>query len=411
MSTRRIGWRRSAGGAVVAVVAAASAGAAGQQYEVVDLGLPPGASYALPLAINNAGEAVGYFQGSGFHLGAWVWRPGTGLEVLPPPAGFTDSAATDITDSGLIVGYAQNGLMDENRSRGWIYEDGVYELLPPFPDSCFGVVPEAMNESREVVGHTCTGGFPRRHFYYSAATGYIDLGDLFGANSAHDINESGVVTGGTFGSAYRWQAPAGAPVLLGTLEAPFDDGSEGWGINESEEVAGVSEYVQTGPDHTRAFFHSDATGMLSIAPTHLARSWAWALNDHGHVVGTEGNISSFRNSPWVWKPGEGRVFLNDVASDPAFTVFDNAIDINNDGEVVLMGHSAVDTTAHAVILRPIGPACGADFDGSGALDVDDFSAFRSAFLAGDPRADFDGSGRMEVGDFAAFRAAFLAGCE
>lgn len=54
--------------------------------------------------------------------------------------------------------------------------------------------------------------------------------------------------------------------------------------------------------------------------------------------------------------------------------------------------------------------CPADFDGDGVLGVGDFTAFRAAYLAGDPACDFNGNGSLDVGDFTAFRAAYLAGC-
>lgn len=52
----------------------------------------------------------------------------------------------------------------------------------------------------------------------------------------------------------------------------------------------------------------------------------------------------------------------------------------------------------------------ADFDGDGVLSVQDFTAFRLAYLTGDLAADFNGNGVLDVGDFTAFRAAYLAGC-
>lgn len=54
--------------------------------------------------------------------------------------------------------------------------------------------------------------------------------------------------------------------------------------------------------------------------------------------------------------------------------------------------------------------CRADFNGNQTLDVGDFSAFRTAYLAGDDRSDFNGNCTPDVGDFSAFRAEYLAGC-
>jgi hypothetical protein len=52
----------------------------------------------------------------------------------------------------------------------------------------------------------------------------------------------------------------------------------------------------------------------------------------------------------------------------------------------------------------------ADFDGSGFVDIEDYSAFVLAFEAGDESADFDGSGFVDIEDFSAFVVMFEQGC-
>ncbi len=54
--------------------------------------------------------------------------------------------------------------------------------------------------------------------------------------------------------------------------------------------------------------------------------------------------------------------------------------------------------------------CPADFDQSGFVDIEDYSAFVLAFEAGTDNADFDSSGFVDVEDFSAFVQAFEAGC-
>jgi hypothetical protein len=54
--------------------------------------------------------------------------------------------------------------------------------------------------------------------------------------------------------------------------------------------------------------------------------------------------------------------------------------------------------------------CGADFDNTGFVDTDDFTAFVTAFEAGTDDADFDGTGFVDTDDFTAFVIAFEAGC-
>ncbi len=54
--------------------------------------------------------------------------------------------------------------------------------------------------------------------------------------------------------------------------------------------------------------------------------------------------------------------------------------------------------------------CRADFDGSGWVDVDDYSAFVQAFEAGLDSADYDHSGFVDVEDFNTFVQNFEGGC-
>ncbi|HLO41084.1 MAG TPA: GC-type dockerin domain-anchored protein [Phycisphaerales bacterium] len=54
--------------------------------------------------------------------------------------------------------------------------------------------------------------------------------------------------------------------------------------------------------------------------------------------------------------------------------------------------------------------CPADFDGTGFVDTDDFTAYVTAFEAGEQSADFDGTGFVDTDDFTSFVLAFEAGC-
>lgn len=54
--------------------------------------------------------------------------------------------------------------------------------------------------------------------------------------------------------------------------------------------------------------------------------------------------------------------------------------------------------------------CRADFDGTGFVDTEDYTAFVLAFEMGEESADFDMTGFVDVDDFGAFVAAFENGC-
>ncbi len=55
-------------------------------------------------------------------------------------------------------------------------------------------------------------------------------------------------------------------------------------------------------------------------------------------------------------------------------------------------------------------ACVADFDRSGFIDLDDFTAFDAAFQAGDDTADVDDTGFVDTDDFTFFVSHFEQGC-
>ncbi len=64
-----------------------------------------------------------------------------------------------------------------------------------------------------------------------------------------------------------------------------------------------------------------------------------------------------------------------------------------------------DTSRNAAVTY-----CPADFDCSGFVDTDDFTAFVTAFELGANSADFDGTGFVDTDDFTAFVLAFEQGC-
>lgn len=70
--------------------------------------------------------------------------------------------------------------------------------------------------------------------------------------------------------------------------------------------------------------------------------------------------------------------------------------------------AAVDDVSLEIVTRCT--PCTTDFDGSGFLDIEDYTAFVLAFEAGLDDADFDGSGFVDLEDFDAFVKAFEIGC-
>lgn len=57
-----------------------------------------------------------------------------------------------------------------------------------------------------------------------------------------------------------------------------------------------------------------------------------------------------------------------------------------------------------------GTACVPDFNGDGALTIDDFIVYQTFFAIGDPSADVDGDGALTISDFITFQTLFAIGC-
>lgn len=68
-----------------------------------------------------------------------------------------------------------------------------------------------------------------------------------------------------------------------------------------------------------------------------------------------------------------------------------------------------DIPSEAVVVR-VEPACAADVNNDGELNILDFVAFQSLFQDGDPEADCNGDGGLDVLDFVCFQGKFVEGC-
>ena len=86
--------------------------------------------------------------------------------------------------------------------------------------------------------------------------------------------------------------------------------------------------------------------------------------------------------------------------------------ISIDGTAIV-GTGLLNGQARAFVLRGVpalNPPCAPDFDGSGALGINDIFSFIGAWFYGDARADFNHVNGLTVQDIFDFLGAWFTGC-
>jgi probable HAF family extracellular repeat protein len=233
------------------------------------------------------------------HASRWQKNTMTDLGVLPD--GQSSSAAW-ISDTGLIAGQSQNGVIDP--------------LVPGFPE-----IRAVLWKGRQI----------------------IDLGTLGGnESSAFSVNNRGQVVGlavnnipdpfsflATQLRAFLWQA--GSMQDLGTLGGP-----EAWAlfVNECGQVAGFSLTNSTvnsvtGSPTQDPFLWEHGT-MLDVGTLGGTFGSPYSLNNRGQVVGTSNLAGNLTAHPFLWPGVNGK--MQDLGTLGGS--FGIAGRINDAGEVV-----------------------------------------------------------------------------
>jgi probable HAF family extracellular repeat protein len=309
-------------------------------YKLIDLGTfggPTSTYFPVPIvqSVNNRGMVVGgadtalpdpfsphcFFDCNIMH--AFQWQDGVLNDLGALPNGF-DSTALWINEPGLVMGFADNGLIDPvtglPEQVAVVWNNGQIKDLGTLGGSfSYG---NAMNDQGEVVGF--------------ALNAIPDSLSYFGL--------------GTQAHAFRWQH--GHMQDLGTLGGP-----DSWGafVNERGQIAGWS-YTDSIPNATTGVptqhpflwengeMHDLKTlgGTLAVVGS-LADAGGGAINNRGQVVGTSNLAGDQTHHPFLWDGG----VLIDLGTLGGAN--GEAYWINDAGEIVGRADITASENHHAVL--------------------------------------------------------------
>ncbi len=372
-------------------------------------------------ALNNHGRVVGFQSAEAivnppvisYISAGFSWEPGD-LRKMLPVGDHLASTAIGISDSGIVVGYASPVA---GQSRAAVLSDVATPLLIPTLGGTNNFA-YSVNDAGVVVGSSGTSGGTTHAFRWDAANGVSDLGTLGGTQSnAEAINSAGTIVGKSTlasGSNRAFLYPAGGPMT--DLNAYLPGGSPwvfllGVDVNESGRVAGNG--TMGGASRGFTFDPGDPQSVRELAPlAGHAKTQAVAMNNLGWCAGTStlvfDRLESVRAA--IWKDG-GAIDISSRVVNLIVGYYDSAVDINDAGQVLVIGPPAGASYGMNSIHR-LTPLCDADFNGDGFMNGADFDAFEPACEAGDLSADFDGNGFVNGDDFDGFARAFefATGC-
>lgn len=306
-------------------------------YEITDLRLPTQFSaIGEAVSINDNGQVVGWIldrtSSTSDARRAFLWQNGS-YTMLGVPEGQEYSVALDINNKGQIVGGGRS--LGPDVSVGWIWEDGAFtriaipNVLHPLPY----VHVHSINEAGEVAGYAKELAFFRR-----SVNGEVTTKLTYGNSSDNnvrfaDINESGDVaySSGSNGamSPTIWRRN-GETISLqqtyfgGAATAITDDGS----------TVGFSRYPGS-YGYGATLWAPGSNGLPLLPEVTTDFTVATDANNGKLVVGYRrfGGTSI----PFIVKPGQPAVSLNDRIPANSGWVLLHANGINQKGQIVGIG--------------------------------------------------------------------------
>jgi probable HAF family extracellular repeat protein len=341
---------------VLVLAGAASA----RSYTVTDLGTLGGPTSEAE-AINDAGEVTGTADTSysigeeKFAYHAFRYRDEEMTDLTPgepqrPPGGCNGcSNGYAINSIGDVAG-SQLSLSGDRHAIAWKADGSTWDV--PNPDAGKEARAFGIDAADEVVGGvgrfnpiegdegsawlTDSGGTTTALEFESPPS------PKQGVGSAFAINDRGEVVGVSFNglASHAFLYRAGKMHDLGTLGGTT---SLATAINAGGEIVGYSEITESAGEHAFLYRHHTMIDLGTLAGSE--ESEAYAINDHGIIVGSSGSHA------FIYRKG-AMIDLNSLLPAESGWTLTTASGINDSGEIV--GTGLYDGVQRGFVLTPTG---------------------------------------------------------
>lgn len=448
-STRRISVCSAA-----ALVLASGALANNPKYTFTPIAPPAGVSGGpmVPGSINAEGVVAGEAWGGGH---AFVFSSGRGTRPINLDAGLAMLGVRGLNDAGQVLAEAcvippgGNGVCGQYLFRDTPREDGGFDRLriDNLPGAPAGLVfyPPIMNAAGSVAV-TAPGSFGNggSAFIYSDASGWQNLAAMLDGVAAAqprviDLNDAGQVLMEVnyLGAVYRLTPGAGAALVLPAGYSAYDMNEHGdvtgcgpegpiatlaggvVDIDPADRLPGAcgrfinDAGVVAGTWNGGYFLYTPGVGVSDLGPSgpgvdHGSMS---ALNARGEFTSTEHDPVTYASIAVIKVEGQPLRRVQDLI-DPNH----ERIEVSSVSPINGAGQFAVGGTVPGGGFDPVAflvspePRCAADFNGDGALGVQDVFDYLGAYFAAASTAEMDGAPGLGVNDLFAFLASYFAGC-
>jgi probable HAF family extracellular repeat protein len=273
--------------------------------------------------------AAGFIPNSGNTCRGFLWEPPGNLMELPTLGG-DNAFATGINNHGRVIGWAETSYEDPTCNLPQVLQflPFVYDIrtrlisaLQVYPGDSDGTA-DTQNDKGQIAGisgecSNAVGGASAIHavFWQNATSAPMDMGNLGGLswNTPNGMNNQGEVVG--FGNP------------SGDKNAPFNP---------------------------IAFYWNRHTGMLNLGTLpQYGNSIAYAINDHGLIVGQAFNGPNGASHAFIYKNGIMTDLNILMMGNPSLTLL-YANDVNDQGVIVGGAVNSKTNVTSAFVAVPLG---------------------------------------------------------